>query len=206
MKPSRLFQLSALFLFAAFFLSGCVDLKADLVFSPDGSGRMSVDYRVDRAVAALEKTSGGADALPLPLEKAALDQRVRSTPGVSRNRWSREDLKDEIHILAEFGFSDPASFARFLDPNGKRVSYKTVDRVREFGIVLASGSRPPDDAAAWVDLSYEKDSVDLSVTLPDRALSVSAGTLSASGTTVRYSIPTSEILKSPNALTWTIRW
>jgi hypothetical protein len=205
-KPARLALPAALSILAALSLCGCVDLKADVSLAANGSGRLSVDYRVDRAVVSLERSSVAANTLPLPLDKTTMDRRIQAVPGMVLSGWSREDLPDEVHISADFRFPDLASLAKFLDPSGKRVVYRTVDRVRELKIVLTEGNPPTDDSVAWAQASYGRDSVNITIALPARAAFISAGTLSTSGTVARYSVPTADIIKSPDLLFWTIRW
>lgn len=185
---------------------GCVDLKADIALAANGSGRMTFDYRVPKALEALDLYAGASGGLPFPLDKAILDRRVLRVPGITIPRWSREDSDDEIRISAELRFSDLPTLAEFLKPYGERLQYSTPNGRRELRIALVSGRGASPDAAAWAAASYAAYSIALSVTLPVRAETEGPGTISASGTIARYASPTVDLVRRTEPLTWTIRW
>jgi len=187
-------------------MSGCVDLKADITIAADGSGLLTMDYRVPKSIESLDRYQGGSVSLPFPLNKAVLDRRALSLPGIALSRWSREDFNDEIRISAEIRFLNLSSLAQFLDPDNGRIHYGMANGQRELRFTLSPEISIAQDAAAWANLSYKDYAVSLSITLPSRAVSVSHGTLSASGTQARFSSPTSDLLTRPELLVWTIRW
>ena len=202
-SPSVFSLLIALF---ALLASGCIDMKADAVVSTDGSGLLSLSYTVPKALESLERYQGSFEALPLPLERASLDRRASNVSGVTLSRWSKEDAGEEIRISSEIRFNNLSSLAQFLDPDGNRIQFETVDGLRELRVFLSSGTPPAPDALSWMDMAYADYRIELSVTLPSRVVSASPGALSASGRIARFSSPTRELLKLTDPLVWTIRW
>jgi len=196
--------LSAIILSLSF--SGCVDLKADAAIASDGSGPLSVDYRVPKTLEPLDRYQGESFSLPFPLNRSVLDRRALSSPGIALSRCTREDTDGEIRISTEIRFRDLPSLARFLDPGGGRILYAAADGQRELRITLSPDAAAQPDAASWAGLLYPDYAVSLSVSLPSQAVSVSPGTLSASGTAAAFAAPTTDLLARPDLLVWTIRW
>ena len=198
--------LGALLPVLALLAVGCVDLKADAVIAADGSVRLSIGYTVPRVLSSLDLYAEGNGVLPFPLDKALLDRRSQTVPGVIITRWSREDLLDEIRVSAEIRFPNLPSLVQFLDPSGGRLTYSAEGGRKQVRVTLAGGAKPAQAALAWADARYNAYSVSLSVTLPTRAVSVVPGTLSASGTVARYASSTVNLIKLSEPLVWTILW
>ncbi|HSV56084.1 MAG TPA: hypothetical protein VLH39_03130, partial [Magnetospirillaceae bacterium] len=94
----------------------------------------------------------------------------------------------------------------FLDPEGTRISYRIEDGRQSFRAVLSEGRPFSREVLAWADAFHEAYAVELSLTLPTRAVSVEPGVLSPAGTAANFSSRTNDLLKRAEAAVWTVRW
>ncbi len=187
-------------------LTACVGLNAEAVVSPDGSGRLAVQYSLPRYLSVLDSMADPGGTLPFPVERETLDRRALATPGVTVTRWSREDLPDEIRVSAELRFTGIQPLVEFLDPGESRLSYAEEGGRRRLRVVLADGIPRTRDATTWADLQYDAYEVSLSLSIPNRTLSSSPGTVTSSGSTARYSAKTADLLKQSAPLAWVVSW
>lgn len=200
-------------------LGACIGVQADVTINRDGGGIITLEYRMSRLLESLGKLDGNAAWPPVPVGKADFERTVARIDGLELLSFTSNARTDPVTTRVKLQFADPEALFRFLDSGGRNARF-----YREGGkdcVSLTLGgeheSRDPDLAALAAGLS-EGYSIDLRFSLPRNAeLTVTdgtgkplglppAGTLTAKGGDVAFSVPLGDLIASPVPFTLLIRW
>jgi hypothetical protein len=95
-------------------------MRSDITLRPDGSGLISLEYRISRTLESLGKLDGNERWLPLPVGRADFERTLERLPGLKMLSFSsREDGKDLI-IGVKMEFSNLDALLHFLDASGQK--------------------------------------------------------------------------------------
>ncbi|MCX7025784.1 MAG: hypothetical protein NT080_14390 [Spirochaetes bacterium] len=188
-------------------LYSCVGVSGTVTFGADGSGTASFTYTVSKTVESLGKLEANSTKLPFPVSREDFDRSASRIPGLRLDRWNRKDTADDIVIDVGIAFDSPATFALFLDPEGKRAAFRQSGKEKELSIRLATGKTALDpDLAKFVDTVFAGYLFDVTMKTPSKLVSASPATIDPSGLSARYKVPMNDVLKSQSDILWVIRW
>ncbi len=190
---------------ATLLLGSCVGIAAEGTIKADGSGTVSVVYRVSRMVESMGKLEGNQKYLPLPIGKLDFENGLAKTSGLTLQSWSEKRTEDELRIEASVAFSSMDALGSFMDASGRGVKISKDNGVTTVSLTLTDGGSPLDpDLKNLVDAAFSDYTISLSFTLPSPPKSNENG--QTAGNVVSFSSPVNAVLESDKALVWTFSW
>lgn len=126
MRKSRLSLCLPFLLFVVILtLNSCLGLSMDIQMRPDGSGRITAEYRISRMIETLGKLDGNENWPVIPAGRADLERTIARIPGlrlISYSSNTNERTQDTV-INSVMEYSNPQALLNFLDPSGGKVSF-----------------------------------------------------------------------------------
>jgi len=182
--------------------SSCLSVTTGLVHQSSGSGKVSLDYRIDRKAAGIQKDSVTEENLiPLPVNRADFEELTSLIPGVSLASYSETEDRDYISINAELDYQDLNDLGQFF---GFPVEYTTEGNTDILVLGIFEGDAPLDSRTlSIINSLFSEDTLTFELTFPRNIRSSSFGDVS--GRTVRFSIALPDVYKRDNFI-WTIEW
>ncbi|MCL1994201.1 MAG: hypothetical protein FWG66_14755 [Spirochaetes bacterium] len=203
-----------------FTMNSCIGLSADILVSGDGSGRITLEYRVSQVAEALGRLEGNERWQIIPTGRADIERTVARIPDMRLVSFAtREDSRDTINtVVLEFGNIDALLF--FLDSSGGRAFLSRENGGNRLSIAVMDGSHGVMDAALLdlvrqISQGYE---FNLSFSAAGgSALALSDGggnaleappgaRLVAAGARVSFAMATADILEQRQGLTVNLTW
>jgi len=183
-------------------LSSCLTMTTGLVHQSSGSGKLSLDYRINRKAAGIQKDSvTGENLIPLPVNKSDFDELVALSSGLSLNSFSETDDADFIYIKAELGYQTLNDLGSFF---GFPVEYTSQGDIDTLVLSIYKGDSPIDSSTqSIINSLFSDDTLTFELTFPRNIKSSNFGDIS--GRTVKYSTPLPEVYRNGSFI-WTIEW
>jgi hypothetical protein len=216
-KQARVFPL----LFAALLFSSCVGASMEIVARQDGSGTITLEYRLSRELESLGKLDGNENWPPVPVGKADFERSAARIEGLTLRSFSERATPADRIYQAKFDFANLEALLGFLDSSGSRASL-----AREGGrnrLVLSFN-----DSAGRLDVdpellelavaAFEGYALDFSITLPrppqlrvaggsgDFTDSPPEGAALLRGNRVSFSAPMADLFSAQNPELLEIVW
>jgi hypothetical protein len=138
-SPRAIFVISLLSLCAVLF-SSCIGIKADITIRANGSGRISLEYRVSRQMDSLGQLDGNRGQPTIPLGRQDFERSLDRLPGLKLASFSsKQDEKDTI-TKAEIDFTRIDELLPFLDAAGQAVSLSRTGGKTSLRLTLSPGA------------------------------------------------------------------
>jgi hypothetical protein len=193
----------------------CLGINADITLNQNGSGTLSLEYRISKSLDALGRLDGNERWNTIPVGRADFERSLDRLPDMKLLSFaSKEDAKDLI-INAKLEFANLPALLAFMDASGQRSSFTAGSLV----FTLSEGTNNQNDSLnkliASVSESY---SVKLSMTFPangtlvltdkrGRALTALPGAeINSGGKKVSFSVPLYEVLAAGEGIRLEFRW
>jgi hypothetical protein len=206
--------------------NSCLGASADIVMRADGSGSITLEYRVSQMLESLGRLDGNERWPAIPVGKADFERSVARIPGLRLASYSVTEyprryskppnsnpLGDKDLITSvKLDFKDTAALLAFLDSTGSRASLVQEGGKNTLRLVLLDPVTDAIDADLLsllqeVSAGYE---MSVSFTAPQgAALSVIPPSVSAErtvGKKVSFTIGTGELVSLRDGLTLEIVW
>lgn len=194
-------------------LSSCIGIKAEISVRENGSGRISLEYRVSRTAESLGKLDGNERWQTVPAGKADFDRTLDRLPGMRMVSFSSKDDGKDMVNQVELEFTDMPSLISFLDAAGERASFVQEKGKNRLSLILYPGVRGEDpellSLVKEVSRTYD---VTLSLSAPgEAALTLTGGQgrplgsaegiqVQSQGKKASLSVNTGDLLASPEGL------
>lgn len=206
-KGSKLGTVAALVSLAAAALSSCVGVAATTEIRANGSGRVSLEYRVSRLVEAMGKAESGDRLLPLPFERRELEAALAAAGGLALDSYAAASDETDLTVRAVVSFSDLGALSRLFGAAGRPCAVADAGGRKSLSIRLSEGGGPLDpDLKRLFDTVFKGYQVSLGFVLPAAPSVQGGGEVDAAARTVRYAFPVEELLSSDKPKTWTVSW
>jgi hypothetical protein len=198
-------------------LGSCIGVSADIALNADGSGTLTLEYRLSRLLKTLGEQDGNERWYPLPVGEADFERTLARLPGMSLLSFSTKDDGKDVMVTAKTRFADPASLAAFLDAYGEGAVYtKTSNSSRLLLALYEGGKEANKELEALFAEAAEGYSVAIRLALPaegtlslldrnGRPLSA-AGEIKAEGRNLSFALPLAEIFTARDGLSLDFRW
>jgi hypothetical protein len=199
--------------------SSCIGVKADITLTGNGSGLISLEYRLSRTAESLGKLDGNERWLTVPVGKADFERTVARVEGLKLRSFSSKTAGQDTVNTVKLEFADPQSLVRFLDASGQRATLTEEGGVNRLSLVLVSGSGRIDaDLLTLFQTISEGYTFSLSFTAPrEGTLAVydapgnlleemSAVTVVAQGKTVSFQSPIGDIFAFSDGVRLELVW
>jgi hypothetical protein len=191
-------------------LSSCIGLSADIAIRRDGSGTITLEYRISPVLESLGKLDGNEDAPPLPVGRADFERTAARIEGLRLRSYSAGEKDGEKTVKAALDFSNLAALTIFLDALGQGARLSR-EQGRRLSLTLGGGLEGQD--REFLDLVRELSgdaALDLHFTLPaegtltlrDREgrLLPPTGSAVTEGRKLRFSSPLGDLLAAQVSL------
>jgi len=194
-------------------LNSCFGLNMDITLNKNGSGILSLEYRISKLLDSLGKLEGNERWNTIPAGKADFERTLSRLPGLKMLSFSsREDQKDVI-ISSKIEFGSIKALMAFVDASGGRSSLQGDPGSGSLRLTLSEGAADGNPALLQlikeISTSY---SVDLSMSLQSEG---SLDIVDNSGIPLEQqkrgkklscSFPLYTVLSSQNGINAVFRW
>jgi hypothetical protein len=180
----------------------------------DGSGTITLEYRVAKELEALGKLDGNERWLPVPVGKADMERTVDRVEGLRLVSFSvREDGTDLVYS-SRLDFDSPQALIAFLDVSGGHV--KLDMEKRRLAFTFSGVENPEAGFRETVFSAFAGYEFSLGLTMPgavslrwldeNGAETRNPGTCSVNGTALDFSSPMADIILLEKTCTMEITW
>jgi hypothetical protein len=220
MNQRRLIFWNMLPLAALFAFTSCFGVQADISVREDGSGKITLEYRVSRLAEALGRLDGNERWQTIPAGRADFERALARLPGMRLVSFSTREAASggannagDIINKAELEFTGVEALLAFLDAAGNHASFVRENGRNRLSLTLleARDASDPDLLALLREVSrgYE---LRLGFTAPRTAAltmtpdNVPSARITSPGKTVSFSIETGELPAVTRGLEVNIIW
>jgi hypothetical protein len=200
-------------------LGSCLGISSEIAIGRDGSGTITLEYRLSRMVESLGKLDGNERWLPVPVGQADFERTADRIEGLKVASFSSRTSGEDLINTVKLEFAHPGALVRFLDATGQRAAWTREQGGNRLTLSLGGGAeiRNPDLRELTAGLS-EGYVMHFGLTLPGTAETTlrdsrggaleqpPVGTLRSQGGRVVFSSPMADMLSSPQTVTMEIRW
>jgi len=106
---------------AAVTLYSCLGLAVDIQMNKDGSGKLTMEYRVSRAIESLGVLDGSEKPV-IPVGRSDWERSIELIPGARIASFSSNQKDNDIITSVVIQFDNPAALLMILDPGNSRSS------------------------------------------------------------------------------------
>ncbi|MDR3334004.1 MAG: hypothetical protein LBT13_03810 [Treponema sp.] len=148
-------------------LSSCIGVHANISLNANGSGTITLEYRISRLLESLGKLDGNERWLTVPVGKADFERTVNRIAGMSMVSFSSKDDGKDLYNQVKLAFSNPEALLRFLDATGQRASLVQENGKYRLSLTMSAGleQADPDLMALFTTISQGY-TVNLSLSVP----------------------------------------
>jgi len=205
--------------------NSCLGVSADIVMRADGSGSITLKYRVSQMLESMGRLDGNEGRPAIPVGRADFERTVARIPGLRLSSYSAKEAANalggkDLVTNVKLDFKEPAALLAFLDSTGSRASIvRGYDGKNTLSLVLLDPLEKEDAVDAdllsllqEVSAGYE---ISVSFTAPKEA-SLSCYSWSCfpptfpgivpQGKKVSFAVGTGELISMKDGLTLEIVW
>lgn len=207
MKKSRLHFIILSLLFPLIFFS-CVGVVSDISVNDDGSGSLSLTYRVSQMVADIGTYAGEKSVLPLPLAENDFRNLAARVPDMELASYSRKETPQDVIIQAKINFRSIAGLSAFFSSSGNTITFsRQADRTVYSQVLYKAGTEPvdPETAALVRELFADYDFI-INLRASREITSANLGVINQDKRQVNFSMKVADIISSGKDIIWEISW
>ncbi len=194
---------------ATVLLSSCVGIDSTLTLRDDGSGTLSLVYRVSQLVVDLGVSESGASAVPLPLTREDFQRSLAGAAGKVRlTRFDRSEDEKDVTIRADLAFDSFDALARVEAFQQAELKLSSEAGRQSFSQLIARAPQKPlsDQSMKMLDTLFSGYELRFTIKAPRPIQSSSIGTLSDDKKTLTWSAPVRDVVSSRTDLVLTAGW
>ncbi len=194
---------------AVLLLSSCIGIDSRLSIRADGSGTLTLTYRVSQLVVDVGLSQTGTSAVPLPLTRADFERSLESTGGKVRlTRFDRSEDAKDITIRAVLAFDSFDALAGLdafrdaglaLSSDGSRTTFRQL-------IAKAPSQPPSEESLQMLDALFPDYDLSFVIEAPRPIVSATLGTLSDDKRTLTYRATVKEVVSTKSELVLSAVW
>lgn len=189
-------------------LASCVSVESRLAIRGDGSGTLTLAYRIPRAVADLGRSSDARATVPLPVAKTDFLRGLAGVPGVRLARYRRQLTETDVSVRAEIAFDRVENLAAVPALRDAGLSLvESAGRRTLTQVVAAAPELPPTaEGIAMADALLEGGACTVVVETPSPMTAGSVGVLSADRRTLTWASTARELARRTASVVMTATW
>ncbi|MCX7030250.1 MAG: hypothetical protein NTU62_09035 [Spirochaetes bacterium] len=189
-------------------LCSCVGVESGLLIRNDGSGTLTLEYRISRSAADLGRTPDKDAPVPLPVEKADFLRAIAGIPGVRLARYTRRADEENVSIHAEIAFKRLEELAKVPSLRDAGLSFVESGGTRTLTQVVAGApeSPPTAESLAMIDSLFAGGSVTVVLKTPAPMTSGPIGTLSADRRMLAWTATIGDLARRTGSVVLTATW
>ncbi len=192
-----------------FILSSCLGIESRMVLKRDGSGTLTLNYKISRMIKDLELQNGEKGLLPLPVSEEDFRRAAENAEGIRLLSVKQSEDEENINIEARLEF-DRVEALNGLSASGQmQLSENTGNGLRKLRQVISSGAGEEEVSAQTLEMleaffaGYE---LSFLIETPVSIKQHSLGTLSEDGKRLTYVVTIPELFRSPRDRILEIEW
>ncbi len=196
------------FISLIFILSSCIGVNTTVTFNNNGSGKLSIKYRISKMVVNIGNAGEGKTVLPLPVTKEDFTRSIEDVKGLKLLSVKQNEDANDIFITAEIEFDKIEDFAKVKGFKEMPATLTKKGNSITFNEKIAGKPDPePDkDSLKLIDTLFKGYNVSFNINAPKEIKSHNIGKLSADKKSVTYIIPVGDLLKIKNDTYLTVTW
>jgi len=136
MKTKPAIRLSLILFILLLTLNSCIGLSLNIQMNKDGSGRLSMEYRISKMINSLGALDGNESMPSIPVGKTDWERTVNRIPGAKLVSFSSVEEKQDTVIKVVIDYKDDQSLIALLDPFGGNAAIKREGQSGKLDIVL----------------------------------------------------------------------
>ena len=190
-------------------LTSCIGIDSRMTIRDNGSGTLSLTYRVSQLVTELGVSSTGRSAIPLPLSRTDFDRALAATAGTVRlTSFDRSENQKDITIRAQLAFDSVDALAKIDAFHDADLKLASQGSDRTFSQLVARAPRQPltDDSKRMLDALFDGYDLRFVLEAPRPIKDSSLGTLSADKRTLTYTTSVKDALSTARDLVLSASW
>jgi len=122
----------------------CIGVSANVQMNADGSGRVTMEYRISKMLDSIGMLDGNASMPPVPVSRTDWERTVSRIPDTRLVSYSRKETSNDIIVNAVIGFNNPQALALVLCASNDMVSVNVSGQSNNFDIIFTNGSNQYD--------------------------------------------------------------
>ncbi|MDR1411881.1 MAG: hypothetical protein LBI91_06730 [Spirochaetaceae bacterium] len=208
-------------LLLVFFFGSCIGVSADITIRKNGSGFITLEYRISGELESLGKLDGNARWLPVPIGRADFERTVGRIPSMRIASFSTRRQGGDIVNKARLDFGNTGALLKFLDALGTGAGLVSENNGKLLALDFGGGEGAQDPllaefaaaAAASYSLELRFDAgAEGEVFLADRdglkrgTESLPRGWVLQSGRKAVFSAPMGDLLTAAEPVRLRVRW
>jgi len=193
-------------------LNSCIGLSLDIQMNRNGSGRLTMEYRISSMISGIGALDTNASMPAIPVGRNDWERTIEKLPGVKLTSYASRETERDTIVNAVFDFPDIESLAALLDSTGEAV---TITAGSLNMIVLNKPDSRYDENLISIMRTFFNDyNFSLNFTAPSNStLTVTDGagnapsqTTVTSGRRVSFTMSIMDITSLPDGLGLRINW
>ncbi|HEY9593022.1 MAG TPA: hypothetical protein VHE79_00995 [Spirochaetia bacterium] len=199
----------ALLCLASVLLTSCVGIDSRLTIRDNGSGVLSLSYRVAQVATDLGVATSGSRAIPLPVSRDDFDRSLKASNGKVRlTSFSRSENEKDITIRAELAFDSLDSLASLDAFKDAELRVSTEGSKQTLSQLIARAPEEPlnDETKQMIDTLFKGYDISFTVEAPRPIVSSTLGTLSTDKRVLTYKASVRDVLTTTNDLVLSLSW
>ena len=200
---------SLLCIVAAALLSSCIGIDSRLTIRDNGSGTLTLIYRVSQLVVNLGSPVDGRNVVPLPLSRADFDRSLEAADGKVRlTQFDRTEDQNDVTIRAVLAFDSLDALAQLSAFHSADIHAAADGDNYTFSQLIAKAPREPitDDSLRMVDAFFGGYDLSFRVETPKPVKSNSLGTLSDDKRTLTYKTSIKDLVRAKSDVVLSMSW
>jgi hypothetical protein len=192
-------------------LSSCIGVNADMVLRANGSGSITLEYRVSQFLESLGKLDGNENWPLIPVGRADFERSVQRIDGLKLVSFASKKQEPDVVYTVKLAFSTLDALVRFLDATSNHAVLTREAGKTRLSLTLSRGKDIDPELLSLFTSVSQPYSIALSLSTPNNAaLSVSGDIAGVSivpnGRKVSFSAPLPALLKQGTSATVDIQW
>ena len=189
-------------------LCSCLGVESRLSVRNDGSGTLSLEYRIPRSAGDLGRSPDKDAPLPLPVEKADFLRAIEGIPGLRLARYTRRADEENVTIHAEVAFRRIDDLAKVPALGDAGLSIVESGGKHTLTQVVAGSPESPTTAEslAMIDSLFAGGSVTVVLQTPAPMTPGPLGTLSADRRTLSWTATIGDLARRTGSVVLTATW
>ncbi len=183
-------------------LSSCLSVTTVLEHKASGSGTLTLDYRISKKAAGIQKDAhSGKNLIPLPVNEADFNETASLNPGVSLRNFSETEDSHYVYIQADLEYETLDDLEPFL---GIPVDYSRSGDVNRLVLTFLDPDTQLDaESKAILGSLFAEDRLVFEMSFPSAVRSSTYGSID--GRTVAFESALVD-LYGDSGFVWAVEW
>ncbi len=190
-------------------LTSCIGIDSRLTIRDNGSGTLSLTYRISQIVADLGISSTGRPVVPLPVARADFERSLAPTGGKVRlSSFSRTENEKDITIHAELAFDSVDALSKVAAFQDADLKLAASGSQRQLSQLVARAPQAPlsDDNKRMLETLFDGYDLTFVIEAPRPIQSSTLGTLSPDKKTLTYKTSIRDAMTTAQDLVMSAQW